>query len=117
MQKNTPAISSAPLEEISCNSLEPDELEISLFGPGIGECLVVHLGERQWMVVYSCRGHCSPDPIAIEYLKSIGIDPVSAVRTIVISHWHDDHTASASELVRQCPQAVIYHPAALQLDE
>ena len=31
-----------------------DELEVSLFGPGVGECVIVHLGAGEWMVVDSC---------------------------------------------------------------
>ena len=30
------------------------EIEVSLFGPGYGECVLVHLGEGQWMIVDSC---------------------------------------------------------------
>ena len=29
----------------------PDELEVSLFGRGVGECAVVHLGSGEWLVV------------------------------------------------------------------
>lgn len=31
-----------------------DELEVSVFGPGVGESVVVHLGHGDWMVVDSC---------------------------------------------------------------
>src|SRR5262245_58961005 len=51
-----------------------DEVEISLFGPGIGECSVVHLGGGQWMVVDSCIDRSTRRPVALEYLAEIGVD-------------------------------------------
>ena len=67
-----------------------DELEVSVFGPGIGECIVVHLGRHEWIIVDSC---CDTDnePAATKYLKEIGIDTASEVKLIVASHWYDDH--------------------------
>ena len=31
-----------------------NEVEISLFGPGYGECIVIHVGENEWVIVDSC---------------------------------------------------------------
>lgn len=106
------------MEQINREPPAADELEISLFGPGIGECLVVHLGNGRWMVVDSCgTGNNSREPVASEYLRSMGLDPAESIHEIVISHWHDDHTAGAAALVAQCPKAFIYYPAALKTDE
>jgi beta-lactamase superfamily II metal-dependent hydrolase len=81
----------------------PDEIEISLFGPGFGEALAIHLGEGVWLLADSCI-----DPSGLQatasYLDSIGI-PKSAVRVLVASHWHDDHVRGLSRLLRHYPDA------------
>ena len=58
------------------NGLTPDDdcLEVSLFGPGYGECVVVHLGFGDWVVVDSCIEPDSRDPIALAYFSAIGTD-------------------------------------------
>lgn len=42
-----------------------DELEVSVFGPGIGECVVVHAGAGEWMIVDSCVDRSSGLPVAL----------------------------------------------------
>ena len=44
-----------------------DELEVSIFGPGIGESVVVHLGYGDWIVVDSCLNPRTRLPAALEY--------------------------------------------------
>lgn len=82
----------------------PDEIEVSLLGPGYGESVVVHLGDGEWMVVDSCTGR-DGEPAALKYLDRIGVDPGSAVRMIVATHWHDDHTRGMSRIVEECTSA------------
>ncbi len=74
-----------------------DEVEVTLFGPGYGEAIAVHLGEGLWLLVDSCVERGSKDPASGQYLDQIGVDP-SQVRTIVASHWHDDHVRGISSL-------------------
>jgi hypothetical protein len=47
-----------------------DELEVSIIGPGRGECVLIHMGDNEWCVVDSCvaRGH--KQPVAVEYLNA-----------------------------------------------
>lgn len=90
-----------------------DQFELSVFGPGVGECLVLHLGNAEWVIIDSCRYPNSKDPIAINYLEQIGIDPSKAVRCILATHWHDDHIHGLSDLVRRCPDAIFAISAAL----
>jgi len=94
-----------------------DEFELSLFGPGIGECAVLHLGEDDWVVVDSCLSRKSKQPIALEYLREIGVDPSRQVKLFVISHWHDDHIQGASDLLRECSAARFACSAALKCTE
>jgi beta-lactamase superfamily II metal-dependent hydrolase len=94
-----------------------DEVEVSLFGPGYGECVVVHLGDGHWMVIDSCLNEAGDQPIALEYLREIGVDPQTQVKLIVITHWHDDHIKGASQLVSSCVEARVAFSAALKRTE
>jgi len=51
-----------------------DELEVSVFGPGVGECVLVHFGEGEWMVVDSCLDRATSRPAALDYLTELGVD-------------------------------------------
>lgn len=81
-----------------------DEFEITLFGPGYGESILLHIGDGAWAVVDSCLGE-GQAPIALRYLEGIGIDPANAVRLIVATHLHDDHIRGVSRLVETCRHA------------
>jgi beta-lactamase superfamily II metal-dependent hydrolase len=94
-----------------------DELEVSVFGPGVGECVVVHLGQGKWMIVDSCLDPLSRTPIALKYLQGLGVDLKSAVHAIVASHWHDDHTRGLTTLFGACQEATFFCSAALNTDE
>ena len=67
-----------------------DQLQITLFGPGYGEAIVVHLGSDRWMLVDSCMAPGASIPASADYLKQIGVAP-SAVKALVAFHRHDDH--------------------------
>jgi glyoxylase-like metal-dependent hydrolase (beta-lactamase superfamily II) len=91
------------------------EIEISLFGPGTGECIVAHLGENEWMVVDSCTVE-NKVPVALDYLKKIGVAP-DCVKVIVITHFHDDHIAGANTLIEACTKAEVFISGALTYEE
>jgi len=77
-----------------------NEFEVSIFGRGVGECVVVHLGAGQWLVVDSCINPSTKRPIALEYFECIGVDVTTAVKRIIVTHWDDDHIGGASEILR-----------------
>jgi len=81
------------------------EIEVSIFGPGFGESIVVHAGNDEWIIVDSCIDSRSGNPAALTYLNEIQVDTSTAVKLIVATHWHDDHIAGMSELVRVCTSA------------
>ena len=85
---------------------EAGELEVSVFGPGFGECIVLHLGVGQWAVVDSCLDPVSKRPAALHYLESLGVEVAKAVCLIVGTHWHDDHMHGISAVFREAKQAV-----------
>lgn len=84
-----------------------DELEFSLFGPGCGEAIALHLGDHKWILIDSCIFPQSKQPATLDYLQKIGVDPES-VKVIVASHWHDDHVRGISKLAEECSNAEVY---------
>ena len=81
-----------------------NEIEVTLLGPGYGESVVLHIGSGTWVIVDSCINH-EGNPQALEYLESIGVDPVQSVDLVVATHWHDDHIRGMSRLVEVCTNA------------
>lgn len=94
-----------------------DELEVSLFGPGVGECVVAHLGGGEWMIVDSCVDQLSARPVALDYLTELGLDIGSAVKLVVVTHWHDDHIQGAARVLDAASSATFWCSAALKRDE
>lgn len=94
-----------------------DEFELSLFGPGVGECVVVHLGQGEWMTIDSCMNVESSRPVALDYLDLLGVDVTKNLKLIVVSHWHDDHIRGASRLMRAAYSAEFVCSAALMKKE
>lgn len=75
-----------------------DEIEVSLFGSGFGECVCIHIGNFNWVVVDSLIDEGNL-PIAQSYLQGIGVSIDKQVRLIVATHWHDDHIKGLSKLL------------------
>jgi len=94
-----------------------DQIELSLFGSGFGEAVLVHMGKNQWIVVDSCLDPASKQPALFAYMKELGIDWSGAVRLIVVSHWHDDHIRGISSIVEECPEAKVWISGAMTEQE
>lgn len=84
-----------------------DQIEVSLFGPGYGEAIALHMGNGKWILVDSCTDPRSNNPLHLEYLRVIGVNPAVSVVHIVISHWHDDHVRGVSSVVQECSSAKV----------
>lgn len=93
----------------------PDEVEVTLFGPSKGECVLLHIGRGDWIVVDSCRDRRG-QPAALVYLTSLGVSS-DRIKMIVASHWHDDHVGGLARLVQSCPQATFVFSGSLEADE
>lgn len=94
-----------------------DELEVSLFGPGFGEAIVMHLGDGQWLLVDSCwldRGRSVV--VSAKYLEDLGVQD-DQVRHVVATHWHDDHVGGIGSLIERYQHADFYFPSFLTGDE
>ena len=95
---------------------EHDEIEVSLFGPGYGECILLHIGKGNWVIVDSCL-NAESHPSASAYLSSLGLDPAGAVRFVVATHWHDDHIRGMGKLIEICNNATFCCASALCKNE
>ena len=93
------------------------EAEVSVFGPGYGECVVAHLGHGEWMIVDSCLDRPSRRPAALQYLESIGVSAERAVKLVVATHWHDDHIRGLGEVVERCTASRFICSGALRARE
>jgi hypothetical protein len=53
----------------------PDEIEVSVFGGGngYGECIVIHGGYNNWIIVDSAKDPKSKQTIALSYLDELEI--------------------------------------------
>lgn len=98
---------------IQTHAPDPGTAEISLFGPGVGECIVIHYGDYRWFIIDSCLLPGSQAPIALKYLESLGVDVATQVSGLLLSHWHSDHIEGAYRIVSACENAVIHASAAL----
>lgn len=90
-----------------------NQLEISLFGPGYGECLVVHYGNGLWFTVDSCLEDDRRTPSALAYLNHLGVDPAKRVTFNVITHPDGDHIGGINTLFSACSSARLVCPTAL----
>lgn len=92
-------------------------VEVSLFGPGYGESVVLHIGANNWIIVDSCIDPFSHFPIPLAYLRSINVDPGTAVKLVIATHWHDDHIRGLSTIYKNCESAEFVCSGAVQTDE
>lgn len=95
---------------------KPDQIEVTLLGPGFGEAVLVHLGSNQWLVVDSCL-HPDNSSAPLRYLSSLGVDAKQGVVLITATHWHGDHIAGLAELLKACPNAIFVCSSAMKSDE
>ena len=96
---------------------ESGELEVSIFGPGFGECIVAHVGEGDWIIVDSCLGPDGQTPAGLDYLKRIGVDVSTSVKRVVATHWHKDHVRGLAQTVVECSSAKFICSQALWSNE
>ncbi|MCP4763187.1 MAG: MBL fold metallo-hydrolase [archaeon] len=83
---------------------EADEIEVSVFGPGYGECIVIHAGHNEWIVVDSCINPKTKNIAAIEHFANLGVT-LDSIKLIVATHWHDDHIRGLHKLLQNCSKA------------
>jgi len=95
---------------------DADQLEITLIGPGQGECCIAHLGSGRWIIIDSCRNRQTRHPVALEYFEYIGAQANSVI-LIIATHWHDDHISGLADTLRACTEAKFCCSSALSSRE
>lgn len=88
-----------------------------MFGPGFGECILLHLGDGNWAVIDSCRDATSKKPAALQYLSSLGANPATSIQLVVATHWHDDHMDGISTVFQTATSAVFACTGAVQQND
>jgi hypothetical protein len=78
-----------------------------VFGPGRGECVVIKTPGGPWLIVDSFVVGSRPNyvPVSVEYFRQLG---VSDVFGFVVTHWHEDHTRGAAEVVQEYAASLQY---------
>lgn len=79
-------------------------IQVALIGTGggYGECLVLNLGNNNWVVVDSCQDPYTKKSLPLEYLIELGVNIANDVKLVICTHWHDDHILGISELLKEC---------------
>ena len=89
----------------------PDQIEVCIFGPNYGECVLIHLGSANWIVIDSCIYEA--EPVLVAYFRALGVDPAQAIKVVIATHWHDDHCKGLSQVLRLAPTAEVWIALAL----
>jgi beta-lactamase superfamily II metal-dependent hydrolase len=69
---------------------QPSEIEVTLFGKGVGESTLVHFGDGRYAVIDSFINPDSKNPVVLDYLSAIGVSH-DTIDMVVATHWHSDH--------------------------
>lgn len=104
-----------PNEQLSIPLL--DEIEVSFFGPGYGESVAIHVGNKFWILVDSCLDPKTRQPAGLNYLQQLGVDIQQSVKLVVATHWHDDHVRGLSSVFKECNSAHFVLSSALHNHE
>lgn len=97
---------------------QADEIEVSLLGGGggTGECIVVHAGNNEWIVIDSFLSKKTQQPASLEYLSKISVPP-TAIKLVIASHWHNDHIKGIGHLASKTTEAKFAISSALKSRE
>jgi hypothetical protein len=94
-------------------NISEDEIEISVFGPGYGECVLIGIGGHYWICIDSCKDTPNGRPMPMDYLSSLGVDISSELKILIATHWHDDHIAGLSEILSTAKGVDFYCPVGM----
>ena len=92
------------------------EIEVSVFGRGFGESILLHIGDGRWVLI-DCLRDAENNVAPYQYLKSIGAHPSEAIQLIVATHWHDDHVQGIAEAYKTAQNALLALPNSMERDE
>lgn len=92
-------------------------IEVSILGGtnAYGESIVIHDGLDNWFIIDSFIDRNSRSaPLA--YLNSLGVD-LNHVRSVVATHWDNDHINGIVEILKACPSAQFWCSSAYRSEE
>lgn len=75
--------------------LEADKLNVWVFGPGVGEFVVVHVPPTGWLSIDGCSANAAGWPVA--FFENQGVAPTH----ILMTHPHADHARGVQQLVER----------------
>jgi len=102
---------------LSSDPPDHDVIEVSIFGPGKGESVLVHLGHGKWIIVDSCVDLQADTIPVVDYLRSLGVSIENDVLMILGTHAHDDHIAGISRVLAECESAFFACSSALTQED
>lgn len=80
--------------------LDPDHLSVLVFGPGLGELIIVRVPPGAWMVVDGCEAG------DVRYAQRVLSHYDAHPAIITLTHPHDDHSMGLLEVIdRATPYA------------
>ena len=87
-----------------------NEIEVTLIGGtmGYGECILIHIGNGNWIIVDSCINANTGECVPLAYLKDLGVDVEQHVLYVICSHWHDDHIKGLSKILEKCSSHTVF---------
>ncbi len=85
-----------------------DELEISIFGPGYGESIVLHVPHVGWGIIDSFVQKFENTSIVppLEYLLKILDRPYPKLAFIILTHPHEDHCKGIDKIIKEYPGGI-----------
>ncbi|EKO3544277.1 MBL fold metallo-hydrolase [Vibrio fluvialis] len=95
-----------------------NSLKIIIFGLGTGEALLCELDDGNWLAIDSFLEPTTKEPIALNYLKNLGVDPEKKLTKVILTHFHEDHILGSKDLIAAAsPNVKVYVPQAMTLNE
>lgn len=85
-------------------------MEIIFFGNGYGESILIKLSNDDLVLIDSCYDYEKMQSAALTYLQNEGIDFTKAIKSIIITHWHDDHVKGLADVIEKCKGANVFIP-------
>jgi hypothetical protein len=66
------------------------------------------------MVIDSCIDRDTSQPIALDYLEALRVDPGTQIEIVAATHWHDDHIGGLANVVAAATNSTFHFSMALQ---
>jgi beta-lactamase superfamily II metal-dependent hydrolase len=87
---------------------EDNELEVSIFGSGYGESIVIHIPHVGWGIIDSCVQKFDGQPIVppLEYLLEILDHPYPKLAFFILTHPHEDHCKGIDKIIKGYPGGI-----------